>query len=96
MGAGAQIFLKKGMDSLDISNLKTLSPLFIGIVLYGVAFLSYTMMLRYSDVSKLYPVIALSYIWVIFMAALFVGEQITWIKTIGSAMIVAGVALIAA
>lgn len=95
LGASAQIFLKKGMDGLDFSRLITFSPIAIGLVLYGVAFLGYTIMLKFADVSRLYPIIALSYIWVVIIAGVFVGEQITIQKVLGSAIIIFGVCLIA-
>lgn len=95
-GAVAQVLFKKAMP-LDFTpqGLFTNYYLIIGFVLYGIAFVGYLLVLRYANVSVLYPLIALSYVWIMFLALWFLKEPITKFNLIGSVLIVCGVGLIA-
>lgn len=94
LGAIAQLLLKKGMMNFEsifkIPNIY----LMIGVILYGTAFLLYNYTLQYEELSVLYPIIALSYIFVLFLSVIFLNEKVTLINWIGSGLIMAGVWLI--
>ena len=67
IGAAAQILLKVGANQLASSNpLKMLlNPwLFCGYALYGMSTMLLILALRKGQLSVLYPVIALTYVWV--------------------------------
>lgn len=74
-----------------ISNLK----LFIGYFLYGVNTFLMALALKGRELSRLYPIIALTYVWVTFLS-LFVlpGEHLNWLRAAGIASIVSGVSVL--
>jgi len=98
MGGSAQILLKKASDGFVFSLREILTNwnLFAGITLYGLAFIGFFFAVRYGQVSKLYPLIACSYVFVVILAWIFLNEPITINKILGSIIIVCGVWLISA
>jgi len=94
LGATAQILLKRGMTDFTFKDLFFNIPLFIGVFLYGSAFILYNITLKFEDVSLVYPIIACSYIFVVILAFFFLKEPLSLNKFIGSVMIVGGVYMI--
>jgi drug/metabolite transporter (DMT)-like permease len=94
LGAVAQILFKKSNPAFNLSLL-TNWWLIVGIALYGIGFIINLLAYRAGDASVLYPVIALSYFFVVVLAAVFLGEPLTTKKVVGSLLIVGGVSLIA-
>jgi multidrug transporter EmrE-like cation transporter len=74
-----------------VTNLK----LFIGYALYGVQTFLMAVALKGRELSRLYPIIALTYVWVTILS-LFVlpGEHLNWFRAVGIATIVAGVSIL--
>jgi len=74
-----------------ITNLK----LFIGYLLYGINTFLMALALKGRELSRLYPIIALTYVWVTFLS-LFVlpGEHLNLFRTAGIAAIVTGVSIL--
>ena len=96
-GAVAQILIKHGANGLTsgsplamISNL----PLMAGYSLYGVSTVLLILALRDGELSILYPVISLTYVWVTLLSLLFFKERVNAWKLVGVAVIVAGVAML--
>jgi drug/metabolite transporter (DMT)-like permease len=69
-------------------------PLWIGLACYGIFTLLITVALRDGELSMLYPVISLTYIWVIFISVLMLHEPLTVWKIAGVGLICSGVALL--
>ncbi len=69
-------------------------PLWIGLACYGIFTLLITLALRDGELSLLYPVISLTYIWVIFISVLFLHEPLTVWKLAGVTLICLGVAFL--
>lgn len=69
-------------------------PLWIGLACYGVFTLLITVALRDGELSTLYPVISLTYIWVIFISVLLLHEPLTAWKIVGVGLICSGVGLL--
>jgi multidrug transporter EmrE-like cation transporter len=69
--------------------------LFIGYCLYGVNTLLMAMALKGRELSRLYPIIALTYVWVTFLS-LFVlpGEHLNLFRSLGITLIVIGVSIL--
>jgi uncharacterized membrane protein len=88
--AFGQFFLKRGMDNFSLLNIH----IYIGILLYGLGAAVMILALRHGDLSSLYPIISLTFIWVIFLSAMFLGEKITVPKILGTGTILCGVVLI--
>jgi multidrug transporter EmrE-like cation transporter len=94
--AVAQIFLKKGAGLIE-GTVKSVifNPWIIfGFVFYGLATLLLITALKYGNLSTLYPIIGLGYVWVCLSSFLLFKEIITIIDIIGIAFIVFGVAML--
>jgi multidrug transporter EmrE-like cation transporter len=97
IGAAAQILLKMGANQLASSNplYMLLNPyLFSGYALYGLSTGLLILALRKGQLSVLYPVIALTYVWVTILSMAIFKESMNIYKAIGLSVIVAGVAVL--
>jgi multidrug transporter EmrE-like cation transporter len=96
-GAAAQILIKQGANALASSSplaMITNPPLVAGYSLYGLSTVLLVLALRDGELSILYPVISLTYVWVTLLSLLFLRETINAWKLSGIAVVVVGVALI--
>jgi multidrug transporter EmrE-like cation transporter len=97
LGAAAQILMKIGstrMEHFEIMQVLTNLPLFVGYALYGINTVLLMFALRDGELSKLYPIIALTYVWVTILSMYFFDEKLTFWKGAGIAIIVAGVSVL--
>jgi multidrug transporter EmrE-like cation transporter len=69
--------------------------LFLGYCFYGIMTVLMSLALRGNELSRLYPIIALTYVWVTFLS-LFVlpGEHLNIYRSAGIALIVLGVSVL--
>ena len=96
-GAIAQILIKSGANALPnghpmsmITNL----PLMAGYSLYGISTILLVLALRDGELSILYPVISLTYVWVTFLSVMFFKESMNFFKILGVLIIVTGVTML--
>ena len=69
--------------------------LFLGYCFYGINTVLMALALKGRELSKLYPIIALTYVWVTILSIFFlVGEHINFFRGIGIAFIVGGVSIL--
>ncbi len=96
VGAAAQILMKIGMThfKLDPIALVTNVPLVAGYALYGVNTLMLVLALKEGELSMLYPIIALTYVWVTLLSYTLLREPPNVYKNIGITTIVIGVAVL--
>lgn len=96
LGAAAQILMKVGMSHFtpDIRSVLTNVPLIMGYVLYGVNTLMLVVALRDGELSMLYPIIALTYVWVTLLSYALLPEKPNLYKNVGIATIVIGVVVL--
>ncbi len=96
LGAAAQLLMKVGMAHFEprVLAIVTNLPLVAGYVLYGINTLMMVMALREGELSMLYPIIALTYVWVTLLSYGLLHEPPNAFKNIGIATIVAGVAVL--
>jgi drug/metabolite transporter (DMT)-like permease len=80
--------------SVNWMSILTNYPLWIGLACYGVFTLLITLALRDGELSVLYPVISLTYIWVVFLSVLVLHEPLTAWKIAGVSLICLGVAFL--
>ncbi len=74
-----------------ITNLK----LFLGYVCYGVNTFLIAIALKGRELSRLYPIIALTYVWVAILSLYFLpGEHMNFFKSIGIVFVVGGVSVL--
>jgi multidrug transporter EmrE-like cation transporter len=97
IGAAAQILMKQGANHLTGAGLLgiiTNLPLLAGYLCYGVNTVLLVMALRQGHLSVLYPIIALTYVWVTILSPMFFVDHINVFKGTGVGLIVLGVSLI--
>jgi drug/metabolite transporter (DMT)-like permease len=96
LGAAAQILMKIGMTHFvpQVTAIVTNVPLIAGYALYGINTLMLVLALREGELSMLYPIIALTYVWVTLLSYLLLHEPPNLYKNLGIVTIVIGVAVL--
>ena len=95
MGAAAQILFKFGAAHISQPlDVLTDVPLIAGLALYGGFTLLMVLALREGELSMLYPIISLTYVWVTLLSYTVLGERPNAFKIAGIVVIVIGVAVL--
>tara|TARA_Y100000310_G_C20599462_1_gene772257 strand:- start:789 stop:1142 length:354 start_codon:yes stop_codon:yes gene_type:complete len=96
IGSFGALFLKFASRHVHRNNIKVLFQpmLYLGIFLYGISALIFVFALKFGDLSALYPVVALSYVWISLLSIKFLKEKMNDIKWFGILLILIGVILI--
>lgn len=101
VGAAAQILMREGANYLPAAgsqgmalSLLTNWPLLAGYVCLGLNTGLLVLALRKGQLSVLYPIIALTYVWVAILSPMFFDDSMNALKVIGIGSIVLGVSLI--
>ena len=96
LGAAAQILMKVGMTHFVAAPLALVTnvPLISGYFLYGINTLLLVLALKEGELSMLYPIIALTYVWVTLLSYTLLAEPPNIYKNVGIATIVIGVAVL--
>jgi drug/metabolite transporter (DMT)-like permease len=92
IGSFGAVFLKLGAARLDGTILSFVnSRLAIGVALFLGSSVFYSMGIRGGQLSVLYPMVSLGYIWTLLWSKLFFGEALTKTKFVGLGLILLGV-----
>ena len=92
VSAFAPIKLKKAASrKVSLASFFKNTDLLVAIALYAAGIFIYIIALNGGDLSVLYPIASLSYVWAVFLSARFLGEKITKGKLIGVGIIIIGV-----
>lgn len=98
LGAGAQVLFKTAGMALGPSpsplQMLLSVPLIAGYVLYGISTILLSFALRNDELSSMYPIISLTYVWVMFLSVWFFHESLNPFKVLGVAVIMGGVAVL--
>jgi multidrug transporter EmrE-like cation transporter len=96
LSASAQILMKIGMQHFTLNLLAILTnlPLIAGYALYGLFTLLMVLALREGELSLMYPIISLSYVWVTALSYFIFHDTLSPLKLVGIAGIMAGVAML--
>ena len=96
LSAFGQVGLKFGAQKLKktVKGMITNYALITGILLYLVSTAVFVIALKGGELSVMYPLISLTYIWVGFLSQKYFGEKMNTLKWSGVALIIVGVALI--
>ena len=75
-----QVFFKFGANKLEFNFLAIIQnyTLFIGLIIYIIAAVLVVISLKYGELSILYPIISLSYIWVSLLSIFFIVAKSCW------------------
>lgn len=98
LSAAAQYLIKTGANRIgahpQLMALITNVPLLAGLVLYGIGAILMVLALRHGELSVLYPMISLSYVWVAIIAVVMFHEQMNAARIAGILVIMAGVGVL--
>jgi multidrug transporter EmrE-like cation transporter len=70
------------------------AQLFVGYSLYGVNTVLMAYALKGRELSRLYPIIALTYVWVTGLSVMMLHENVNFFRILGIALIVGGVSIL--
>ena len=95
VGSFGAVFLKLGSAKVNGSIWSFINPqLALGVSLFLGSSVFYALGIRGGQLSVLYPLVSLGYIWTILWARLFFRESFTAQKFFGLALILLGVAFV--
>jgi multidrug transporter EmrE-like cation transporter len=102
IGAAAQVFIKKGTAALGehpsmvetAIGIFTTRLLFEGYCLLGLSTVLLVLALRQGELSLLYPVFTLTYVWVTVLSMIIFHDTMNVFKVAGIATIIAGVGVL--
>jgi uncharacterized membrane protein len=95
--SSGQIFLKTGASRLNwnLSEQLTNFPLFTGWILYIIGAVMLIIALKYGDLSLLYPIYSLNFVWVSIMSPhFFPTDSMNAIKWAGVLIVMIGVSCV--
>jgi drug/metabolite transporter (DMT)-like permease len=88
------IFTNLPLLAETLTAMVTSLPILTGYGLYAIVTALLVLALRDGELSILYPVISLTYVWVTFLSLAFLGESLNLYKILGICIIVAGVGVL--
>ncbi len=96
IGMFAPVLLKKASGEFNRNLFQQLKNfnLILGLVLYVLSAIVFVIALRGGDLSLLYPLVSVSYVWVSLLSIKFLREKMNKYKWTGIAFIILGVSLI--
>lgn len=96
LGTLAQLFMKTGMEHFRAEPVALITnlPLLAGYALYGINTVMLVLALREGELSVLYPIIALTYVWVTLLSYIRLHEPPNVYKNVGVTVIILGVIII--
>ncbi|MBI5065234.1 EamA family transporter [Candidatus Woesearchaeota archaeon] len=96
IGSFGPIFLKLGSAGLNKNLLSQFKnyKLILGILIYILSAAMFIPALKGGDLSLLYPLVSLSYVWVSLLSMFILKEKMNYTKWFGIFLILCGVSLI--
>jgi multidrug transporter EmrE-like cation transporter len=102
IGAAAQVLIKMGTAALGehptmmetVVGILTTHLLFEGYALYGLSTVLLVLALRQGELSLLYPVFTLTYVWVTVLSVIIFHDSMNGFKLAGISTIIAGVGVL--
>jgi len=106
LGAFGQIALKYGMRGFELGELGPKMALrvvravftphvFLGLALYAISSCFWLVVLNKWNLSYAYPMIAISYVGVVFLSRLFFHDRVASLQWVGIMLMVGGLVLVA-
>ncbi len=96
VGAFAPILLKKGSSKLNRNIFEQIKNINLigGILLYILSSIIFIPALRGGELSVLYPLVSINYVFVSFLSMKFLNEKMNKFKWLGIVFVILGVSLI--
>lgn len=98
IGSFGAVFLKSGAGRLhrNIGSLVWNYRLALGVVMFLLSSYFFVLGVRKGELTVLYPMISLGYVWTLVWSRIFFHEPLTRMKFVGLGMILFGIVLLAA
>ncbi len=96
LGAMGQAFFKTASEKVTLTDPLTWIgnvKLIVGLAFYGLATVLFVFALKHGNLSLLYPIIAMSYVWVMLISVFYFKEDVVALNWLGIGLIILGVAL---
>ena len=95
VGSFGAVFLKSGASRIhDIKSVLTNWRLVFGIGMYLLSSVFFVFGVRHGELSVLYPLVALGYMWTVVWSRVFFGEPLTRAKFVAVGLILVGIAFL--
>ena len=96
LGAFGALYIKIGSNdfSLNIKKIIKNQKLILGFVFYALSSVFYVIALKGGDLSVLYPIVSIGYVWVCLLSVWFLKEKMNKFKWLGIITIIIGITLI--
>jgi drug/metabolite transporter (DMT)-like permease len=96
IGSFGAVFLKAGAGKVNhgLRYLILNYRLAAGVALFVGSSYFYILGVKRGELSVLYPMVSLGYVWTLLWSRLFFGERVTRHKVVGLALILAGITLV--
>lgn len=94
IGGFGPIYLKKGSGLVDLKDFSTVYKnkfLIAGIFIHGITALMFIPALKGGELSVLYPLVGLAYVWVSIYSKILLGEDMNNLKWTGIVVVLIGV-----
>ena len=93
VGSFGTVFLKAGSDRLErtVKGILTNWRLAVGICIYLISVSMYAVAVKNGELTILYPMVSLGYLWTLIWSRIFFKEPLTRNKFIGVGIILMGV-----
>lgn len=100
IGAMGQVAFKYGTIQMvqdpGITLLEKIKwPIVVGLFLYGISTIIWIMALKKLELSYAYPLLSISYIFILIASYFFFNEPISWLRIAGVLFIMIGISLVA-
>jgi multidrug transporter EmrE-like cation transporter len=94
VGSFGAVFLKSGAGRLhrNLGSLVFNYPLMLGVFMFLLSSYFFVLGVRKGELTVLYPMVSVGYVWTLVWSRLFFGEPFTRTKFVGLGMIIAGIA----
>ena len=94
IGAIGTLLIKKGNDEFSFLKFVKSKYFLIGIPLYVVSTVCYVLALRMEQLSIIYPLASMTFLWTTLFSVKYLGEKMNKWKYFGLSGIILGVAMI--
>ena len=94
VGATGTLIIKKGTNNLSFRKLFFSTDLWLGLFLYAFSTIFYLIVLKMEQLSIVYPLASITYIWTTIFSVKYLGEKMNKWKYVSLLGIVIGITLI--
>ena len=94
LGALGAFLIKKSKIQVSLQKILKNYTLILGVSIYAISPIFYIIALKWGELTCLYPLISVTYIWSSLLAVKFLGERMNIYKWMGISLLIAGVALV--